>query len=455
MKRIDTATKAPDLFGTGKHGFRNSNLPLGVAATDFNADWPNNLQEEVARVIEAAGITLDGAVYTQLLQALRSNALLVGVDGGAANAYVVAFTPAIPALVDGMLVWFKATNTNTGATTVNVSGLGVKDILGGAHAVLQGGEIVANGKCLLVWNAALDKFVLIGCTGGALQVSAGTQSNHAATLAQVSGFRNKMANGGFRTNQRNYVSNTPLVAGVPSTGVGYGHDGVRAGPAGLTYTFVQSLGPTLITISAGTAIMAAEDADIEGGSYVLSWSGNSLGRVGINGAAPAGTYVASPILIPAANAGQQITAEFGLGTLGQVQLERGGKTSFEWPPNAIQLLRCQRYLPAIGPSSAGVNGVVASGQCIANNQAVFPLPLRTTPRIPPTGLITVNPLNFQASNAGYTGATTSSIVLFGTTSNYGVGIQVNTAGPALVAGNASVLVSIAAGGLMLFTGAEI
>jgi hypothetical protein len=271
----------------------------------------------------------------------------------------------------------------------------------------------------------------------------------------VGGFRNKFANGAFRTNQRTYVSGTSLATGVPSSGVGYGHDGFRGGAGGLTYTFVQSLGPTQITITAGTGIMAAEAADIEGGAYVLSWSGSAQGRVGINGAAPAGVYVASPILIPAAAAGQQITAEFGIGTLGTVQLERGSQTNIEWPPAPLQLLRCQRYLPAIGPTSAGVNGVIATGQCTSTTTAVFPMAVRTTPRVPPTGLIAVNPLNFQAANATYVGATTSTIGLYGTTSNFGIGILVTTAGAALVAGNASILVSAAAGGLLLFTGAEI
>lgn len=71
MKRIDTATKVADLFGAGKHGWRNSNLGLAIAATDFNADWTNHVQEEIANVVEGAGLVLNGADYTQLLQAIR------------------------------------------------------------------------------------------------------------------------------------------------------------------------------------------------------------------------------------------------------------------------------------------------------------------------------------------------------------------------------------------------
>ncbi len=72
MQRIDTASKAVDLFGAGKHGFKDGNVGLGIAATQFNAAICNNVQEEIVRVVEAAGITLNGTVYTQLLAALSA-----------------------------------------------------------------------------------------------------------------------------------------------------------------------------------------------------------------------------------------------------------------------------------------------------------------------------------------------------------------------------------------------
>jgi phage-related tail fiber protein len=81
MKRIDTGTRAIDLFGLGKHGFKNGDLANGIAPTDFNADWPNNIQEEIANVIEAVGIVLDGADRTQLLKAIRAIGKLRGAPG--------------------------------------------------------------------------------------------------------------------------------------------------------------------------------------------------------------------------------------------------------------------------------------------------------------------------------------------------------------------------------------
>jgi len=70
MHRIDTGTKAVDLFGPGKHGFKDGNPLTGDPATMLSADWFNHQQEEIARAIEACGIVLDPTKYDQLATAL-------------------------------------------------------------------------------------------------------------------------------------------------------------------------------------------------------------------------------------------------------------------------------------------------------------------------------------------------------------------------------------------------
>jgi hypothetical protein len=76
MDRISTSTKAVDLYGPGKHGFKNGNLSLGIRPTDLNAEFFNGVQEELLAVIEGAGLTPDASVLNQLQQALV--ALLAG-----------------------------------------------------------------------------------------------------------------------------------------------------------------------------------------------------------------------------------------------------------------------------------------------------------------------------------------------------------------------------------------
>ena len=107
-----------------------------------------------------------------------------GADTGSTNAAVVTYTPIVTALTDRLVLRFKAAAANTGATTLNVNGLGAKALVGGAHSALQGGEIVAGGQCTVVWNATLNSFVLIECTGGAIQIAPGSAGAQAIRLDQ-------------------------------------------------------------------------------------------------------------------------------------------------------------------------------------------------------------------------------------------------------------------------------
>lgn len=107
MQRINTASKAVDLFGVGKHGFKDGNVGLGIAATQLDAQIFNSMQEEIAMVIEAAGITLNGTVFTQLLAALTA-----GWGMGKSLA-----SPGYVTLPGGVIVqWGDFLSANTGAT---------------------------------------------------------------------------------------------------------------------------------------------------------------------------------------------------------------------------------------------------------------------------------------------------------------------------------------------------
>jgi hypothetical protein len=71
MRRIATATRHLNKFGPGRDGFANGDPILGVPATDLEAEWFDALQEEIATLIEAAGLELNPANHMQLRQALH------------------------------------------------------------------------------------------------------------------------------------------------------------------------------------------------------------------------------------------------------------------------------------------------------------------------------------------------------------------------------------------------
>lgn len=79
MDRINTSTKAVNLFGAGKHGFTNGVPGTAAMPTAFDAAWFNAVQEEISNVVEGAGLALNPLDNTQLLQAVRATISRGGV----------------------------------------------------------------------------------------------------------------------------------------------------------------------------------------------------------------------------------------------------------------------------------------------------------------------------------------------------------------------------------------
>lgn len=87
MKRIDA-------YGaTTEKKFTNGSPVDGIPPTRVAADWLNTIQEELATVVESAGIELDqtGADTGQLLQAIQG--MLSGVPVGSVTMYAGASIP--------------------------------------------------------------------------------------------------------------------------------------------------------------------------------------------------------------------------------------------------------------------------------------------------------------------------------------------------------------------------
>lgn len=92
---------------------------------------------------------------------------------------------------NGIIQKFLANATNSGAATFAPDGLAAAPIFGLGGQALQGNEIVANGIATVIsyigplLNSGALCWVLIDCVGGAQQVAAATQSNHAMQLGQA------------------------------------------------------------------------------------------------------------------------------------------------------------------------------------------------------------------------------------------------------------------------------
>lgn len=73
--------------------FVAEDLATNRPPTEITAEWLNGLQEELASVIEAAGLVLDGAQINQLLAALRSSQLFItaGLHDSSRHVATTAF----------------------------------------------------------------------------------------------------------------------------------------------------------------------------------------------------------------------------------------------------------------------------------------------------------------------------------------------------------------------------
>jgi len=135
--------------------------------------------------------TLLANLTTAVSVVARQNPVLA--DTGAANAYVVANAAAFTAYptVSGLVIDVSIAHANTGASTINVDGLGTKPILGLGLQALQGSELIAQGVASLLYvvastvNSGNGAFIVLECTGGAQQIAPATASGHAVQLGQL------------------------------------------------------------------------------------------------------------------------------------------------------------------------------------------------------------------------------------------------------------------------------
>lgn len=129
-----------------------------------------------------------GALLVITPDKVRSTLLSDGVtDTGSANAYVLTPTPAITAYAAKQMFSFQAANTNTGASTVNISAIGTKTIKKQDGVTdLLAGDIVAGQLVVIEYNATSGFFQTVSPTGnfitsGAYNFGDGSDGN--ATIA--------------------------------------------------------------------------------------------------------------------------------------------------------------------------------------------------------------------------------------------------------------------------------
>ncbi len=155
--------------------FVDENPVTGAPGSLIPAAWGNSITDEVVNVVKTSGLVPDETDLGQLLLSIQkinqSDSVRYALDTGRAGVYIATYAPALTALVDGLILRFKALNGNTGASTFSPNGLAAKPIVGIDHISLLGGEIVAAGDVWVQWNSSIGDgaWILIASSGAAKQ----------------------------------------------------------------------------------------------------------------------------------------------------------------------------------------------------------------------------------------------------------------------------------------------
>ena len=135
--------------------FEDGNPSLGILGTIVNAVFLNKIFAH-----RHDGADADG-----------SAPLNYAADTGAADAYAIALTPALTAHVAGLPIVFKATNANTGASTVTINALAAVAIKDATGADLAANAIAAGGLVIVVYDGTNYQLISLG---GRTALPAGT-----------------------------------------------------------------------------------------------------------------------------------------------------------------------------------------------------------------------------------------------------------------------------------------
>ena len=117
-----------------KTTFVNGNPAEGIAGTVVTAEFLNALNSH-----RHTGRDVEGAID-------------YAVDTGEANAHAITLAPALDAYIAGMPVFFRAANANTGASTIDINGLGAKAIKKNGNEDLAVGDILAGQIVTVIYD---------------------------------------------------------------------------------------------------------------------------------------------------------------------------------------------------------------------------------------------------------------------------------------------------------------
>jgi len=323
-------------------------------------------------LLNAASITPSGSAetvvasqYLEAIVALGSGLAQLGTDSGAADVYVVALPSGVlppDALFDGLTVFFKPTNNNTGASTVNFGGLGVVDIRDENDNALTGGELITTSIAGIRHNIVTGRWELF------LHAKSGTK---VTTVVSTSSTHTTPA--GVKTQKITAVGAGGGSGAVVGSGAGTGASSIAGAGGGTAVHELSGVAvPPSLTIvipaggSGGVALGAAASA---GGNTTVTGTGVSLtangGGLGPGRTATAGITLAGAAIGGTATGGNVINLKGGgttpggsTGGGGPLTASTGGSSSLgDGGEGGLNATGVSSGVPGAGGGATSVNNI--------------------------------------------------------------------------------------------------
>lgn len=156
-------TNTPIATFTDSTGLTSNTNPIVLNARGECSIWllPNTSYKFVLQ--DPAGNTIwtrDNVTNAQLLT------LFGGIDSGAANSYILNFASPFTSYVNGEVIYFIPSNSNTGPSTLNVNGLGVIPITNINGTALGANQIIAGQTTEVMFFNGAFQLISIGSFSG-------------------------------------------------------------------------------------------------------------------------------------------------------------------------------------------------------------------------------------------------------------------------------------------------
>jgi hypothetical protein len=158
----------PPFHGSGFDPYVDGNPSLGIEGSIIPAASIEYPQKEIVNfILDNIWFQPDNADLHQLSKSVQQDQVNYAVDTGATNALVVVLTPPLTAYREGLKIYVKIKNTNTGPVVINSNGLGNKRVVQPTLAELDPHTISAGGIAFLIYDGIQFQLLGIGRIGDA------------------------------------------------------------------------------------------------------------------------------------------------------------------------------------------------------------------------------------------------------------------------------------------------